>query len=160
MQTVEDRIAKLEIRNSLLQQVTYLVLCVVIAAYSLSSFVEIIREYVAIRYSYRDEALFVVGQVGFQWLFMRYSSWAERKRYMFIALTISMIGAVLLWPLLICYRVLPLPVVGAISYFVLVVCVIFVMHHRLIIANSLPRILTGTWILYRLLLLLFIVSPR
>ena len=42
----------------------------------------------------------VVGQVCFQWLFMIQSSWAKRQTYAILALSVSMIGSVLLLPLI------------------------------------------------------------
>ena len=160
MFTLENCLAKIGIPQSLLLRSGYIIWCVGISAYSLGSFVEIVQSYLAVHYDYTTEGIMVVAQVGFQWLFMFRSSWEERVRYLFVALTVSMIGSLLLLPLLLQNSLSSVSAAGATSYFLVVVGIIWRIHHRLIIRNSLPPMLSCTWVLYRFLLLLFVLVPR
>lgn len=146
-------------RNSLLRLV-YIIWCVGISAYSLGSFVQLVQRYLSVHYDYKTEGVMVAAQVGFQWLFMNRSSWEERVRYMFIALTVSMVGSLMLFPLLIYNSFSSVSALRATAYFFVVVGIIFIMHHRLIVRNALPKSLSCTWVLYRLLLLFFVLVPH
>jgi hypothetical protein len=139
--------------------VLYVFWCIGISSFALGSFATIIQEYLAIQYDYSAEALMVMGQVGFQWLFMAKCSWLERKGYAIIALTVSMIGSLLILPLVAYHNFFTTSSVWATVYFFIVVGVIFVIHHRLVVRKKLPTILTYTWVLYRLSLLIYLVFP-
>jgi hypothetical protein len=140
--------------------VAYLAFCAGISAYALSSFAKMVQGYLAVQYEYRTELLMVVGQVGFQWLFMRQSSWAERRTYAILALSVSMIGSVLLLPLIAIHHLSAVAPVFATAWFFGVVAVIFCIHHVLLVRGKLPSRLTLTWVLYRLLLLAYVLIPR
>lgn len=138
----------------------YLCFCVAISGFALGSFAKIIQEYLAVDYNYRTETLMVIGQVVFQWLFMRKSSWSDRKKYAVIALAISMLGSLLLLPLLAYSSIYGVSETVAVAYFFCVVGIIFLAHHKLIKDERLPTVLTFTWVLYRLLLLAYLITPR
>ncbi len=140
--------------------VTYLVFCAGLSAFALGSFAKIIQGYLAVRYDYRTELLMVVGQVGFQWLFMWHSTWAARRTYAILALSVSMIGSVLLLPLIAIHRTSGLSPLLATCWFFVVVGLIFILHHRLVVRSKLPTRLSVTWVLYRLLLLVYVLIPR
>ena len=160
MFTLEKFFKKIRIPRSLLLRIAYISWCVGLSAYSLGSFVQIIQSYLAVHYDYKTEGIMVIAQVGFQWLFLTRSSWEERVRYLFIALTVSMVGSLMLLPLLLYNSFSTVSAVSATAYFFVVVGIIFIFHHRLIMRNSLPKILSCTWVLYRFLLLLFVLVPR
>ena len=113
--------------------VLYVFWCIGISSFALSSFTTIIQEYLAIQYDYSAEALMVMGQVGFQWL--------------------------LILPLVAYHNFFTTSSVWATVYSFIVVGVIFVIHHRLVVRKKLPTILTYTWVLYRLSLLIYLVFP-
>jgi hypothetical protein len=138
----------------------YLVFCAGLSAYALASFAQIFGQYLAVRYKYRTEILMVVGQVGFQWLFMRHSTWAARRTYAFVALTVSMVGSLMLLPLLAIHSASAVSPMFATAWFSGVVGVIFAIHHTIILRLKLPARLTLTWVLYRLLLLAYVMLPR
>ncbi len=160
MFTLERHLAAVGIPQSSLLRLLYIIWCIGISAYSLGSFAQLVQRYLAVPYDYKTEGLMVAAQVGFQWLFMARSNWGERVRYLFIALTVSMVGSLMLLPLLIYSSLSTISAMSATAYFFIVVGIIFVIHHRLIASNSLPKILSCTWVLYRLLLLLFVLVPR
>ena len=140
--------------------IVYLCFCVAISGFILGSFAKIVQEYLTTTYDYRTEGLMVLGQVVFQWLFMGKASWLERKKYGIIALTVSMIGSLLLFPLIAYHNIFTVSVLFATVYFFAVVAFIFVIHHSFISTEKLPTILTYTWVLYRILLLVYLVLPR
>ena len=138
----------------------YLAFCAGLSAFALGSFAQIVAQYLAVRYDYRTEFLMVVGQVGFQWLFMRHSTWAARRTYAVVALTVSMIGSLLLLPLLAIHSASAVTPMFATAWFFGVVGVIFAIHHAMLLRLKLPARLTLTWVLYRLLLLAYVMLPQ
>lgn len=157
---LESCLAAVKMPRSSLLFIAYSAWCIGVSAFSLSFFVQIVERYLAVSYDYKSEAVFVTAQVGFQWLFMMRSNWEERVRYMFIALTVSMMGSLMLLPLLLCHSYRSVSALTATVYFFVVVSIIFAIHYRLIVRNSLPRILSRTWVLYRVLLLCLVLIPR
>jgi len=146
--------------RSPLQQIAFCIFCISISAYALSEFVQIIQKYLAVNYDFKMEIIAVTGQVGFQWLFMQSCIWAARLQYMLLALTVSMIGSVLLLPLIFYNWLATVSSSFAIGYFACVVLSIFIIHHCLIRQNKFPARLSLTWILYRVLLMAFLLYPR
>jgi len=160
MLSLEKCFAEVRIPGSLLGRISYIIWCISISAYSLGSFAKLVQAYLAVHYDYMAEAVMVTGQVGFQSLFMTRFGWNDRVRYLFVALTVSMVGSLMLLPLLIVSYFGTLSALCATIYFFVVVGIIFIIHHQLIVTNSLPTALSFTWVLYRLLLLLFVTVPR
>jgi hypothetical protein len=138
----------------------YLLVCALISAFALSSFGEIIQQYLSIQYSFATELFMVIGQVGFQWLFMLSKTWADKKSYMVVALTVSVVGSLMLLPLILFHSIYDVPSLIAVIYFFTVVVTIFALHFHLIQKLRLPKLLTITWVIYRLLLLSYVVVPR
>jgi len=138
----------------------YMVVAIGVSAFALASFATLIPSYLAVGYDYRTEALMVSGQVLFQWMFMGRCSWPQRGKYAVIALTISLLGSLLLFPLLAYDAILGASEPLAVAYFFGVVAVIFAAHHHLVKAEGLPALLAVTWVVYRLLLLAYLTIPR
>lgn len=138
----------------------YLFACALTSACALSAFAKIIQEHLAVQYNFGTELFMVVGQVVFQWLFLFSSTWTEKKSSMIVALTVSMIGSFMLLPLLLFHSLHGLSTSIAIVYFSFVVATIFALHIHLITKLLLPKVLTVTWVLYRLLLLVYVLFPR
>ena len=138
----------------------YSCFCIGISSYALSAFAKIIQEHLAVHYDYRMEMIMVTGQVVFQWLFMLQSCWRLKIRYMLVALTVSMIGSLMLLPLIFYNLLTPVSALNAVCYFFTVVLAIFIVHYALIKKYNLPPRLTLTWVLYRCLLLAFVIYPR
>lgn len=138
----------------------YLFLCVVISSFSLGSFSKIIQEYLTSNYGYSTEALLVMGQVVFQWIFMTKADWPERKKYAIIALTVSMLGSLMLIPLIVYDSINAVSCLWASHYFSTIVIIIFTIHRHLILQERLPPRLTFTWILYRTLILIYFVKIK
>lgn len=127
-------------------------------ARTLAGFALVVQPYLGIHYDLWFELGMVIGQVVFQWCVMWRRSWTERVDYAFILLGVSGLGAALLWPLLLWNGRAAVTPLAAVAYFFAVVGVMFLAHWRLVARFSLPLLLCGTWVIYRLLLLLFIVK--
>ena len=138
----------------------YLLMCAFVSAFALSSFAKLIQPYLAVEYDFTTELLMVTGQVAFQWLFLIKAKWLAKKHYMIIALTVSLVGSLLLLPLIVCHSFLKVPDIVSVAYFFAVVFAIFLLHYRLIVRSSLPERLTITWVVYRVILLAYVLAPR
>ena len=131
--------------------------CVLVTAWSLQRFAGLIEGYLSIDYSFTFELCMVIGQVVFQWLVLARASWKDRLRYVPIVLSISLMGSVLLMPLLAWAAVHAVQPLTALAWFFSVVLVMFLTHRHWIGRVGLPWYLTWTWVLYRLLLLPVII---
>jgi len=138
----------------------YVTCCIGGSGFALGSFVQIVEPFLAVRYDYWMEVFFVLAQVPFQWIFMRCSSWRFRWRYALLALSVSLVGSIALLPLLFYHHRFGVSPSGATLYFFGVVAVILVLHAFAIAHERLPRILTVTWVVYRLGILAFLLIPR
>lgn len=138
----------------------YLGWCIVISGFALSSFAQIVQRFLSVEYSLVKEMSIVLLQVPFQWLFMAKSTREEKLQYLLIALTVSMVGSVMLLPLIGYHRLYGVSELFALLVFGFVVGAIFLLHSLLIARHSLPRRLAFTWVLYRLLLLGYVLYPR
>ena len=133
---------------------------IAVIAKTLAAFATIIQPYLSIHYDLRFELGMVTGQILFQWCVMwrMHRPWSDRLDYALILIGISGLGAVLLWPLLLWHHTAPVTPLRAVFYFFAVVGVMFVAHWRLVHKARLPLLLCGTWVVYRLFLLLAVVE--
>ena len=102
----------------------------------------------------------VSGQVFFQWVVMYSTSWQDKFKYMFIVLNISMLGSMMLIPVIAVNYFSPVEPLIAVLYFFAVVSGMFLLHIYVLKRGELPWHLTYTWVLYRLLLLTYLISPQ
>ena len=140
--------------------IAYVTCCVAISGLVLGSFVQIVERFIAARYDYWTEMFFVIAQVPFQWIIMRRSAWHARYRYAVIALGVSLVGSIALMPLLLYHHIAGASPFIATLYFCAVVAGIFTLHAVAIERERLPRLLTLSWVVYRLGILAFLLFPR
>lgn len=140
--------------------VAYYIFCIAISAFSLNHFAKIIDGVLTIEYNYQFELCMVLGQVFFQWLIILKAPWEERFTYLFCVLSVSMIGSILLLPLIVLNAYWQIELMWAVIYFFSIVLVMFFVHRSLIKKVNLAWYLTYTWVLYRVLLLVYIIYPR
>ena len=138
----------------------YSIACILISGFALSSFAKIIEEVLEVQYNFTTETLMVILQVPFQWLFMSRSSWHKKIVYLVIALSVSLIGSILLLPIIGISYIYSISNLIAISYFFLIVAIIFIIHFLLISQEKLPARLGITWVVYRCLILAYLLVPR
>jgi hypothetical protein len=134
------------------------VVALLVIARTLASFATRIAPYLAVHYDWRLEIALVLGQVAFQWAFMFRRPRQEKLSYAWILICISGVGAILLWPLLAFGGGASLLV--TLGWFFGVVGIMFGVHWLLVVRHDLPKWLCASWVLYRLLLLAFVVRWR
>lgn len=131
----------------------WMIVSIALIAYSLSRYAELLQPYLRIRYGIWFETGMAVGQILFQSFFIWRTPLATKMDYAVILVGVSLFGSALLWPVLL---------VGASPsfaglYFMGVAGVMFVVHWGLVHRRGLPTRLCFTWMIYRLLILVFVV---
>jgi hypothetical protein len=137
----------------------FIVASVLITGYTLSEVANLLSEHLIVDYSFEIEALLVLGQILFQWIFMLNRTWLDKFRYMVLALGISLFGALLLLPLIVYSYFELISSVGVLTYFFSVVIIMFLKHIQEIKHYHLPLRLAFSWGLYRVLILVVIAKP-
>lgn len=130
------------------------------SAFSLNHFAKIIDGFFSIDYDHQFELCMVLGQLAFQCSVMFNANWKERFTYLFCVLSVSMIGSILLLPLIGFNAYQQTEPFSALVYFSSVVLVMFFIHRYLVKKVKLAWYLTYTWVLYRIFLLVYIIIPR
>lgn len=103
------------------------------------------------------EILLAVGQIGFQYVFIQKLDKQKQLNYIGNLVTVSIIGSLLLLPILILSSYLNLNYHIIIGWFGITVNFVIYEHYRRISILELPKYLTITWILYRILALVIIL---
>jgi len=129
-----------------------LVSAVVLHTYSI-----FLQRFISIRYSFLFELAMVAGQLLFQSLMIWRSSFQTKFDYWFHLLTVSLLGSLLLLLLIGFSRLFAIHAYAALIYFFCVVIFMFLEHKRRIARLQLPAYLSYTWLLYRVLILIFIL---
>jgi len=138
-------------------QLAVMLISISITAITLSRFTLLIQSLLAIPYNWELEAGVVTGQLVFQFPFILKRSGAEIFEYYYNMLLVSLIGSVLLWPVIIYNIFYPLLHVWNICYFFFVVGILFLEHMRRVRKLELPTYLCFTWVTYRFIILFFIL---
>jgi Ca2+/Na+ antiporter len=130
---------------------------IIVTAFTLSRYALLIQHLLKIQYNWLFELCMVIGMLFFQFPFIYKKSSAVKLDYYFNLLLVSLMGAFLLWPLLILNRFYACNDMTNIIYFFAVVLLMFFEHKRRVAALSLPVFISYTWVLYRLIILIFIL---
>lgn len=104
------------------------------------------------------ECLIALGQIGFQGLFLSKLKTQKQLTYIGNLMTISLMGSLILMPVLIINSFFRLPETALLTWFGLTVSIMLYEHIRRIKLLELPSYLSFTWVIYRLLVLLLIFS--
>lgn len=107
--------------------------------------------------NFSREFLLAVGQIGFQYLFIKKLSKQNQLHYIGNLVTVSVMGSLLLLPILILNQCIEINTYVALGWFGLIVNLMILEHYRRINLLQLPKYLTLTWILYRILALLVLL---
>jgi hypothetical protein len=107
--------------------------------------------------TYLNEFLISAGQTVFQWSFLHSLSRKDKINYLGNLNTVSMIGALLLIPLLIVNLMIPIPATLALVYFGCVAIFMLKEHHRRLRLLQYPAYLSISWIMYRGLILMILL---
>jgi len=131
--------------------------CILFTAFTLSQFSLLIQSFLRIPYDWKLELSIVTGQMVFQFPFIYRKPLSVKWVYFENMLMVSWIGSLLLVPILLVNHFYPLTIEVNVIYFGVVVSTLFLEHRRRIKKLQLPEYLCYTWILYRLLILPFIL---
>jgi len=103
------------------------------------------------------ESLIAFGQIGFQALFISKLNFKKQLNYFGNLMTISLVGSFILIPILVINSIIELPQIALLIWFGLIVSFMLYEHLRRIKLLELPKHLSATWILYRIIILLLIL---
>ncbi|MGG9960246.1 hypothetical protein [Ferruginibacter sp. SUN106] len=134
-----------------------MLVCIAVTAFTLSRYALLIQHFLKVQYNWQFELLMVLGMLFFQYPFIYRNTWQLKLEYYFNMLLVSLMGAVLLWPLLIVNHFEYCVDLVNIIYFFAVVWVMFGEHKRIVAKLSLPVFISYTWLLYRFIILIFIL---
>lgn len=104
------------------------------------------------------EIILAVGQIGFQILFLTKKDNKTIINYIGNLITISLLGALILLPIILLSSIIVLPQIVILSWFGMTVCIMIAEHYRRVTILELPKYLTLTWILYRIIALAIILN--
>ncbi|MCV2483895.1 hypothetical protein OD917_03095 [Flavobacterium sp. SH_e] len=104
------------------------------------------------------ELILAFGQIVFQSLFLYKFNKKTILNYAGNLMTVSLMGSLILTPILILSQIVQLPQMIILGWFGLTVFIMFLEHFRRIKILKLPLYLSFTWILYRILALIFILN--
>ena len=138
-------------------KVTAILFCIAVTAATLSQYAQLIQHLIKIKYNWQFELCMVTGMLFFQYPFIFKQSWQLKLYYYFNMLIVSCIGSVLLFPLLILNHYYFLSDTFNVTYFFTVVLVMFFNHKKRVATLKLPVFISYTWVLYRLIILIFIL---
>jgi hypothetical protein len=134
-----------------------ILICIAVTAFTLSQYAKLIRHLLSINYNWLFELLMVLGMTVFQYIFIRKKTWSVKLDYFFKMLLVSLLGSVILWPLLLLNYFYNIIDIGNLIYFFGVVIAMFFIHKNIVEKMKLPFYLSYTYILYRFIILLFII---
>jgi hypothetical protein len=134
-----------------------LLICIAVTAFTLSRYAGLIKHLLKIKYNWQFELLVVLGMLFFQYPFIYKNTCALKLEYYFNMLLVSLMGSLLLWPLLIVNHYYICADTTNLLYFFAVVLFMFFEHKRRVAALQLPVFISYTWVLYRVIILIFIL---
>lgn len=108
--------------------------------------------------SFLRACLMVLGQIGFQVLFISKVTRQKRVTYIGNLMTISLMGSLILIPALIINRLVNLNEMALLAWFGLTFGLMLYEHIRRIKLLEFPSYLSATWVLYRMLILIIILN--
>ena len=144
--------------KQLARYIVVMLISIGITAYTLSRFSILIQSLLSIPYDWKIEMAIVTGQIIFQVPFIWKKSTFEIIRYQYNMLLISLLGSILLWPIIAINEWQIQSHTANLIYFFSVVTIMFLVHVQRVKKLELPTYLCFTWVLYRLIILPFIVE--
>lgn len=139
-------------------KIVVVVICMAVTAITLNQYAKLIQHLITISYDWRFEAGMVIGMLFFQYPFIYNKSYNQKLDYYFNMLLVSLIGSVLLFPLLVMNFYSGYNDTFNLLYFLIVVLIMFFNHKRRVTVLGLPMIMSYTWVLYRAVILIFILT--
>ena len=138
-------------------KIAVMLVCVAVTAFTLSQYAMLIQHLLKIKYNWQFELLMVLGMLFFQYPFIYKKPKLLKLEYYFNMLLVSLMGSILLWPLLILNQFYHCSDAVNLIYFFIVVLLMFFEHKRRVAKLSMPVFISYTWVLYRFIILIFII---
>lgn len=139
-------------------KIAVMVICVTVTAITLNQYAQLIQHLITINYGWQFELFMITGMMLFQYPFIYKKSQSLKLNYYFNMLLVSLIGSTLLFPLLALNFYSNYSDTFNLLYFFTVVLIMFFNHKRRVAALRLPVVISYTWILYRAIVLIFILT--
>jgi hypothetical protein len=134
----------------------YIAFATIITTFTLFYFSEIIPTLPKTNIS--RELLLAVGQMLFQTLFLFKKDKKTILNYLGNLMTVSLMGSIILIPLLILNTIITIPELIVLGWFGITVGLMFLEHARRIKILVLPFYLSITWVLYRIIALIILLT--
>lgn len=134
-----------------------IVCSIIITACTLSEYAKLVQHLISIKYNWQFEFFMVIGMLIFQYPFLIKKNNLLKLNYYYNMLLVSLMGSVLLWPLLLIMRVYRTTDMINLLYFFGVVLIMFLGHKRRVTKLLLPAYISYTWVLYRFIILVYIL---
>lgn len=104
------------------------------------------------------ELLLTLGQMVFQGIFLIHLKREKIMNYLGNLMTVSLIGSLLLLPILVISLFFKIPETLSITWFIITILIMLIEHFRRIKILELPFQLNITWLVYRIIVLLIILN--
>ena len=148
----------MKINKQIAGYIVVMLISIGITTYTLSRFSILIQSLLSISYDWKIEMAIVTGQLIFQLPFIWNRTKFEIIRYHYNMLLISLLGSILLWPIIAINAFYVQSHLVNLIYFFTVISIMFVVHMYRVEKLKLPTYLCYTWVLYRFIILPFIVE--
>jgi hypothetical protein len=139
-------------------KIAVMAICIAMTAITLNQYAQLIQHLITIKYGWRFELCMIIGMLFFQYPFIYKKSRGLKLDYYFNMLLVSLIGSVLIFPLLALNFYSTYSDTFNLLYFFTVVLIMFFDHKRRVAALELPVVISYTWVLYRAIILIFILT--
>jgi hypothetical protein len=139
-------------------KIAVMVICIAITAITLNQYAGLVQHLITSRYGWQFELCMIIGMLFFQYPFLYKKKRSLQLDYYFNMLLVSLMGSVLLFPLLLLNFYSACTDTFNLLYFFAVVLIMFFDHKRRVAALALPVLMSYTWVLYRVLILIFILT--
>lgn len=135
--------------------VMFFSICII--SITLSLYASFIHHLISINYNWLFELCMVTGMLLFQYPLIYKKPLSLKLDYYYNMLLVSLMGSFLLWPLVLVNTIYFRNDYMNIIYFFMVVLFMFFEHKRRVAKLLLPVYISYTWVLYRLVILFFII---
>jgi len=147
----------MKLLNTIYFKIITIIICIADTAFTLSRYAKLIGHLLKVNYNWQFELLMVTGMLLFQYPFIFNKTAMVKLNYYYHMLLVSLMGSLLLWPLLIINWFYVSSDTINLLYFFTVVLLMFVEHKRRVAKLLLPVFISYTWVLYRFIILIFIL---
>lgn len=137
-------------------RILYIVFATIVTSLTLYNFSNLVPDLPKGNFS--RELILALGQIIFQSMFLLKFDRQTILNYAGNIMTVSLMGSLILMPVLILNQFLNLPEMIVLGWFGMTVLIMFVEHFRRIKLLELPFYLSYTWIIYRIIALIIILN--